>query len=234
MLNLWHSLCKEKIGIPIEVMIGNRREHPQLKSTVGEVYTAFPVIIEGKIVLSLWLDSLSNVNSIIVTHEIGHWVLKLKGFRGMIYQPEKHCDIEILLNSMAHHPPLYALQRSLGHEPQIEIDSRADHDIKIFSKERETSKKQFRVKNALLLADDFLNCSSEKRMQLEEIVKRRHLNTARYLWKILSIASHYNLLNPKQNLRFSRKVIRKLKLGDEWYVADELEELIKMAKKTIK
>ena len=29
MLELWRSLSEQKIGVPIEVMVGNRREHPQ-------------------------------------------------------------------------------------------------------------------------------------------------------------------------------------------------------------
>ena len=234
MINLWHSLCERKIGFPIEIMIGNRREHPHFKSFVGELHAAYPMIVDGKVVLALWLDSLSNVTSIIVTHEIGHWVLKLQGFCGMIYKPKIHCDIEIALNTMAHHSPLYALQRSLGHEPQRMIDSRTDHNIKIFSKERDIGKRSFWVRNALYVADDCINCSSEKCVQLREILRRRHPNTAKNLRKILSITSHFNLLNPKQNIRFSRKIILKLKLGDRWSVVHELEELKKMDKKVSK
>lgn len=225
MLDLWQSLSKQKFGVPIEVMIGNRREHSQLSAFSGELYTAFPTTVEGRVALSLWLDSLTNVNSILITHEIGHWVLKLQGFRGMLYRLNKHCNEEILLNSMAHHPPLYALQRSLGHEPQMEIDSRADHDLKRFSMETETRQRKIWVRNALLLADDLMNCSEEKHKQLERVLRDKHFNTARYLKKILDIASNYNLLNPKQNLKFSEKLIRKLKLGSEWYAPDEVKEL---------
>jgi hypothetical protein len=231
MLDLWHSLSKQKIGVSVEVMVGNRKEHPQLSAFSGELYTAFPMTVEGRVVLSLWLDSLTNVNSVLVTHEIGHWVLKLQGFRGMLYPPNKHCNEEILLNSMAHHPPLYALQRSLGHEPQMEIDSRADQDLKRFSMETETRQRKIWIRNALLLADDLMNCSEEKRKQLERVLRDRHFNTARYLKKILDIASNYRLLKPKQNLKFSEKLIRKLKLGSEWYAPDEVEELQLMVRR---
>jgi hypothetical protein len=166
--------------------------------------------IEGKVVLSLWLDSLSNVNPILVTHEIGHWVLKLQGFQGFIYQPKKHSDIEILLNSMAHHPPLYALQRSFGHEPQ------------------ETKGRQSWTRNALLLADDLINCSEAYRTHLKKIVSKKHPLTTKLLEKILILPPYYNLLNPDQNLKFSKKVILDLKLGDGWYEIDEVKTLISM------
>ncbi len=48
MLDLWHSLCDEKLGVSIEVMISNRRQHQQLGSFGGELNTAFPHIVEGK------------------------------------------------------------------------------------------------------------------------------------------------------------------------------------------
>lgn len=233
MLELWRSLSEQKIGVPIEVMVGNRREHPQLSSFSGELNTAFPVIVKGKVVLSLWLDSLSDVtlNPILVTHEIGHWVLKLQDFRGFIYQPQKHSDVEILLNSLAHHPPLYALQRSLGHEPQLEIDSRTLHDIEVFSKERETKKTQFLVRNALLFADDLMNCSEEYYIQLDKIVSKKHPNTSKLLKKILTLAPSYNLLSPDQNLKFSRKVIQDLKLDSGWREMDEIRTVISMLDK---
>jgi len=41
MLDLWKSLSKQKTGVTIKVMVGNRREHYQLKSTSGELYTAY-------------------------------------------------------------------------------------------------------------------------------------------------------------------------------------------------
>lgn len=228
MLDLWQSLSDQKIGVPIEVMVGNRREHRQLSSFSGELYTAFPGVVKGKVVLSLWLDSLTNVSDILVTHEIGHWVLKLQGFRGFIYQPQKHSNAEILLNSMAHHLPLYALQRSLGHEPQPEIDSRTLHNTEIFSKQTETKKRQFCIRNALLLADDLMNCSEQYRTQLEKIVSKKYPMTAKLLEKILTPAPSYNLLKPDQNLKFCRKVIEALKLGSGWREIDEAKELISM------
>jgi len=202
MLDLWHSLTKQKMDTKIEVMVGDRREHPQLGSFLGEMHTASPCIVENKVVLAVWLDTLTNVNSIILTHEIGHWVLKLQGFHGLIYRPDPHCNMEILLNSLVQHPPLYALQRSLEHEPQIEIDSRANHDIGLFGL-REPNERNSQVNNALLLADDLMNCSKNNCEKLMEIIGAKHPSTNRFIEKILFAAVHYNILDAQQNLRFS-------------------------------
>jgi len=233
MLDLWRTLSEHKVKTPIEVMVGNRREHPQLRAFRGELYTALPHIIAGKVVLSLWLDSLSNVNTLLVTHEIGHWVLKLQDFRGLIYQPNKNCNMEILLNSLAHHPPLYALQRSLGHEPQMEIDSRTEHNIKIFSKGEEPDKKQVWVNNAFLFSDDLMNCSEQKSIQLRKIIEEKYSNTMRLVEKILESASYYNLLDARHSLKFSRRIIKKLKLKGIWLEVDEVTGLISMVKRAL-
>jgi len=229
MLELWRSLSEQKIGHTIEVMLGNRREHHQLAQYPGELNTAFPHLIEGNVVLSLWLDSFNDVNPLIVSHEIGHWILKLQGFRAFIYRPKIHDNIEIFFNSMIHHPPLYELQRSLGHEPQTEINSRALHNIDIFSNERETNNRQLWETNALLLADDLLNCSESLHIQLKEIINKTHTNTSELLKKILTIAPSYDLLNHNQNIKFSRNVIKNLKLGSSnWRIINEVKKLRSM------
>lgn len=230
MLDLWRSLSEEKLGVPIEVMVGNRREHQQLGSFRGELNTAYPHVVEGKVVLTLWLDSFSNVNPIVITHEIGHWVLKLQGVRGFIYQPQPHSNVEILLNSFAHHPLLYALQRSLGHEPQPEIDSRALNDITVFSEKKETRDTQSWIANAFLFADDLTNCSDTYRRRLKAVMKKKHPHTAKLLNRILELVPQYNPIHPDNNLRFyrrpiQRRIIQELKLGAGWREIDEIDSL---------
>jgi hypothetical protein len=240
MLDLWHSLCKEKLGTPIEVAAGNRRECKQLSSFRGELNTSYPKVIEGKVVLVLWLESVNKLDPIILTHEIGHRVLILQGMRAYEYTPNPNCDIETLLNSLAHHPHLYALQRRLGHEPQNEIDSRAEHDIHLFSKDREQRGRDVWIQNALMLADDILNCSEEYNKRLKSIVKRKHRNTAEILNKILEIAPHYSPLSSDRDYRpFRRPVqkilIKELQLGTSWRKRDEIklwQSLIEQPKKS--
>lgn len=231
MLDLWRSLSLQETGAAIEVMIGNRKENPQLKSFTGELYIAYPRVIGGKVVLALWMDSLRSVKSIIVTHELGHWILKLQGFSGVIYTRQKHNNTEILLNSMAHHPPLYNLQRSVGHEPQEEIDSRCENDIRIFSRDKESKRREIWVSNAFLLFDDVLNCSEQNRGALENVVSRRHPKTWKLVKEVLELARSYDLLDANGNATFCQKVIEGLELGKEWKKLDEVEGLMRLVQK---
>jgi hypothetical protein len=226
-LDLWKSLSEQIIGIPIEVMIGNRKEQQQLRSFSGEINTAFPHIIEGKVRLVLWLEPLSDVKDIIITHEIGHWILKLRGFQAFQRIRQEHSNTEIMLNSMAQHPPLYALQRSFGHEPQDEIDSRCIHNIKLASKQKETKQREMWVHNALLFADDIFN-SEENRNSLINVIGKHHPNTSKLVKSLMELESSYDLLVPDQNRKFCEQVIETLKLDGEWYNPDEVKSLVSM------
>lgn len=227
MLDLWRSLSKQITGTPIEVVVGNRKEHPQTSSFSGELNFAFPHIIEGKVVLVLWLDSPNDAKLIILTHEIGHCILKLRGFKGFRSKRQKHSNIEIMLNSMAHHPALYALQRSIGHEPQAEIDSRCLHNIKLFSKGKEAQQREVRIRNAFMLADDIFN-SEENRYPLINVISKRHPNTSELLRKLIELEPSYDLLVPDQNQIFCEQIIETLKLGDDWFNPDEVKGLVSM------
>ncbi len=229
MLDLWHSLCEERINYSIEVMVADRKEHHQLGSFKGELYTSYPHIIEGKLRLVLWLDSLDNVNPIIITHELGHRVLDLQGYKGLLDTINRHSDTEIMLNSLSDHPPLYVLQRSLGHEPQSEIDSRTQHNIDVYSRDKEKGKQNW-MRNALLLADDLTNCSEQYRKKLRSIVKARHPNTSKLLRKVLTIMQSYNLLKCDSNLRFRQRTITDLHLGSNWKEADNISQYISQSK----
>ena len=233
MLDLWQSLSEQTTGASIEVMFGNRKEHPQTSSFSGELNFSFPHIIERKVVLVLWLDSPSDVKQIIVTHEIGHCILKLRGFKGFRRRCQKHSNIEVMLNSMAHHPPLYVLQRSIGHEPQAEIDSRCLHNIKLFSKSKEAQQREVRIRNALMLADDIFN-SEENRQLLINVLTQRHPNTLNLLRKLIELESSYDLLVPDQNLNFREQVIEVLELGQGWNKRDEVKQLSSLVKQATK
>lgn len=229
MLDMWHSLSEEATGASMEVMARNRKEQRQLKAFSGELYTGIPQVVEGKAVLVLWLDNLSDIQPLMVTHEIGHWILKLRGFRAFHRKHKRYSNIEIMLNSTVHHPPLYALQRSLGHEPQAEINSRCLQNIKLFSKRKEATNKEVWVANALMLADDIFN-SEENRTSLINVINKRHPQKYELLTKIIRLESSYDLLDRDQNLNFSERLIKILKLGDHSDMRDETPSLVSMVR----
>jgi len=232
MLDLWHELVSKEIGPPIEVGVACRKDFPQFKDFSGEFHTATPMTFEGKPFLVLIFDDLSKpIEDVLITHELGHWVLFLQGFAPFRYTPNRNCNNEILLNSMAHHPPLYDLQRTLGHEPQKEIDKRAKHNINLASKQDEVPGKPIWERNALMVADDLLNCSTHLKEKLLEIVQEKHPCTAILVGRILKSDSSHDLLDQSENKKFIRKVIQDLGIGPGWLASHKstLEDLKKMA-----
>jgi hypothetical protein len=58
MLELWHTLVKEKTNADFDVLVGNRHNHPQLKSFNGNLYTAYPQIVNSRPCLVSLLQNL--------------------------------------------------------------------------------------------------------------------------------------------------------------------------------
>ena len=187
--------------------------------------TALPQVIEGRVRLVLWLENLEHVTDVLLSHELGHWVLCLQGYKSIKDPNNRHSNTEILLNSLASHRPLYDMQRSLGIEPKEEIDSRARNTKTVFSRDDKTDSKRKQTENALLVADDLMNCSSSIRDELEGVISERHPKTYSLVRTIIETASHYDLLDKEQNGRFLKMVVRKLELGDGWRFTDDVSEL---------
>jgi len=186
--------------------------------------------VEGKLALVLFFDSLLHVNPILVSHELGHWILKLQDFRTLRYRPDEHSNTEIYLNSMIHHVPLYALQRSVGHDPQDEVDSRCLHNLRLFSKQGEPSARHLWADNALLLSDDLLNCAPSNRTAVLNVIGSKHPHTSQLVRNILGQAESRDLLLPDQNLAFAREVVDRLELPGEWLLLDESTELVHLVR----
>jgi hypothetical protein len=90
MLNLWHELCEEKLGFSVEVTVGNRREHPMFSAYGAELHSAYPMNVNGKLSLVLLIDYLAEWKPLMVTHELGHWILKMQGARGLLNNDNHH------------------------------------------------------------------------------------------------------------------------------------------------
>lgn len=227
MLDLWKSLSEEITGVTIEVMVADRRECPipWIREAQAEANTALPQVLQGKVALVLWLDNLDHVTDVLLTHELGHWVLLLQGFKHIEDGKDKTNPLATLLNSLATHRPLYALQRSMGLEPQDEIDSRFKDSIIKLSESEESIDKQVQIVRALLIADDLMSCSNSLRDELEDIISEIHPKTYSLVKTIIETAPHYDLLDKEQNGRFVNMLVKKLKLGDGWHFADDVSKL---------
>ena len=226
MLDLWGSLVMEKVGVPIEVIVMDRREYPPTTDFKGEVNTAMPMIMGGRVVLALVLEVREElVEEVQVTHEIGHWVLNLWGSLKILHRG-RNSDLGVGINSMATHPALYELQRSMGHEPLAEVDRRARMSIEQFSRHPESQSPDQQIANAVMLTDDLMNCSEDLRAPLKDVVSGNHPSTSSYLDIVLDTASHYDLPAPGQPHRFMRRLVRNLGLEiGEWKPVDNLAAL---------
>ncbi len=230
MLDLWKKISEDIFGQAIEVMIGDRKDNPELKYVPGDINAAYPGIYDGRVVLPIWLENPKSFDPIIITHEIGHWILMITGFKGLVNKYGKQSGIDINMNSLAQHTPLYKLQREFGHDPQKVIDARAKNSINTLLKNTEFLIGDRWAEFALLFADDITNCSKDVKIDLMELLQESYPVTLSFLEKILNILSKYDLNDPKSNLAFLKNLVSSLYLGEGWKVMDEIIELKEMIK----
>ena len=234
-LELWHSLCIEKIGADFEVMVANRKEHKQLSAFNGELYTAMPHILEGGLKLVVYVNDTKDVPFIFLSHEICHWIAKLKGFKGLINRANPHSNIEIILNSLLHHPEVYEIQKACGHDPREAIRDRFQQSMKLFTRDGEGQSKEIRVQNALIILDDFLHSSQAERKLMLEILSKKHKLTKKIFSNFFKLSSDYNLLDPFDIERLSREILKKSGINEKvWETIDEIPKLRDMANKVSK
>ena len=176
MLDLWHELAERELGWDVEVLLANRRKHAQLKDFPDELNTSYPIVKDRQVKLVLFLEILDLIEKIKVTHELGHNVLKLQGFKNLMYNREGVSHIETALNDLAHHRPLYHLQKRVG--VSAEIQEYLDHleltkflappepDLQMDDLDDETEEEAW-LENPVLGAEELL-CFSRIRHLLQE------------------------------------------------------------------
>ena len=232
-LDQWKELSTKLCGRSIEVLLADRREFTSKKGihVAGEINLAMPEVLQNELRLVVYMEHMSNVTDIVLTHEICHWILFLQGFLGIQFtepQSSPFNSVQIMLNSMAHHPPLYVLQRSHGIEPQPEIDSRAQDNLDSIKKASERIAETVRIERALLFADDLLSCSPEIRKETLDTLSQKQTELFSVVQIVLGTAPYYNLLDKDKNHRFVRMVIRKLRLPS-WVPVDNADSLRRLS-----
>jgi hypothetical protein len=184
--------------------------------------TALPQRLGDRLVFMLLLDSTKKIDMIIVTHELGHLVLKLQGLKMLVYRNDRSYWG---LGELCSHPALYVLQRSLGHDPQKEIDRRVAHDIAFLRTKIETADEKTNIEKSFYYADDLINCSRSNRIGLERILSNKLPRTAEFVKKILEVKSSRDISRIDQVLPFSKEVVQKLCIAGNWSEYDEIEYL---------
>ena len=221
-LDLWHQECLKHFKQDVEVIMVDRLENPQLRRMDGTVNTASPSVNEGKIRLILWLEDINTrpPDSLIVTHEIGHWILLFKGFKSFIDPKNISSENVISLNSLAQHTPLFALQRSLGHEPQEMIDSQTEIDTNFYKEHKERAPQRW-ISDALYISDHLISCSDNYRLKLNNVLNKRMPNVNRLVRNTIELIERSDLRSPESNEKFCLKLMKELKF-DNWVEYDQL------------
>jgi hypothetical protein len=202
MLDIWITLCIEKIGSPIEVMFCDRKEYPyhDINTHGGQLNSSIPQSCQDRIVLMLLLESVKTLDLVIVTHELGHWILKLQGFKTLGNLSERRIDSKESygeLSSLCTHPALFMLQRKLGHDPQKMIENRVNHDIAFLKSKVETNDEKTNIEDALYYADDLINCSESNRIGLARKLSNKLPKIAKFTEQILEIKATKDLSKPE-------------------------------------
>lgn len=224
-LDLWHQECLKYFSNDVEVIMADRRHNRQLRDMGGTINTASPGVVGDKIRLVLWLEDVHPFDPVIVTHELGHWILLFQGYKTIINPDNISSEIVISLNSLAQHPPLFALQRSLGHEPQRMIDSRAESDTNFYNEFKERDPRRW-ISDALYITDHLINCSESYRLKLNNVLRKRMPNVNRMVRSVTELLETSDLHSPENNLKFYNKLLKKLKL-ENWVEYDQLANIQK-------
>ncbi|BAS31233.1 hypothetical protein [Dehalococcoides mccartyi] len=224
MFDMWHQECLLHIKNDMDVIMADRRQNPQLRDEPGEINSASPFEIGNKLYLVLWFDSVDPIKPLLVSHELGHYVLALRGNKFLVDPGRTYGEIVINLNSLVQHPPLFALQRSIGHEPQEMIDLKAQNDYDYLNQNKER-KTQFWIPDALNIADDLINCSEKYRLRLNNTLKKRFPNTNHLIRSIMDSLNIDDLFFPDKNLKSLHKLAKVLKL-ERWTEDEQISRIV--------
>ncbi len=232
MLALWHKLCRDVLNGDLEVGVASRREYKPTKHLEGEINFAIPLSVNGNPMLVLFFDNLKSVEHVLITHELGHEILKLQGFKGIQKSNEPHSNEEILFNSMCQHPALYVLQRSLGHDPQHEIDKKARHDLSLLKPEPFALyrlKPKISAETVLYLADSILNCHPDISEALFAKLDDIRPEAAKCIRDICCIHDSFDPTKLDSYPAFVQAIMQRLRFGAEWTILDEIPGLKALA-----
>ena len=104
------------------------------------------------------------------------------------------------------------------------IDLKAKNDIAYINTEKERDPRRW-VSDALLIADDLINCSENYRRRLNNALKKRLPNSNRLIRTIMNSLSIKDLHSPEKNLKFCYKLTKELKIG-KWEELDQISKII--------
>lgn len=226
-MNSWRVLTQELFGYPIEIAAMAKNEHPQFSKISHNLHLAYPHVLDGKVVLIVVVNDFNNVPYVVFAHEISHWILKLKGYQGLLNKKDKLGLLAAHINDLCTHPPVWKLIKESGLDPQDEIDSRATYDINLLLTSAESKDPLNQKTIALYICDDLINCSSDLKVKLNINLLNKYPATYSYVQQILGILRKYDLNKPDDNNACIIELQNELYLPGRWSIPEEINEIKK-------
>jgi len=230
LINDWHTLCKEKIGVDIEIMVADRHEHPKYKNFKGTMNFALPNRVNGRIIYGLYLDNLNNVEPEIISHELCHPLLKLMGLKSMRNDENVHSREENYLNTLCDHPLVYEEQRKYGHSPNNMINEKAMREVKFLSRKHINLNDDEIIIISLNISDSVYN--SPRTLSRKILRKAKKYNRKIYDTIILinNTMKRNDVLNYDSNLLIRQNILKELSIKGNWTVRDDYIALKNLCK----
>jgi len=228
-LDLWEELSNSVLGTSLPVCIKDLKKNPLYKHITYEFSTAIPDPVEKPVSLAIWTSHYPHLSNVLITHEIGHWILVLKGFK-TIREGRLDRVKNAFIRSMIDHPVIYSLQRKYGHDPLEWVDKRAIDSIHYVQKQAVSWPHSINLM-ALYLADDVFNCSKRVSKRILRLSRRYHPKLHEKIVTITNCMNKFDLNNPEENLQCRYEIVSELGLKGKWVIKDDLTDLLNRIKK---
>jgi hypothetical protein len=223
MADNWHRLCREHLPVDLEVCCGDFRDDARFANSRSLLTSSEirQVGGDGRHVLVLMLHSVDPVEDVLITHELGHNILRLLNFCTARPLNRAFGETAAWLNSLSQHPAIYALQRQHRQDPGRDIDNRARFRTTelLASIGRHFTPP---LVTGLQLADDLMHASAPIADELRRLARTRAPSVLQVAHTVCEVASGYDLTDVVQHEEFLRSAVAALSLGTDWVFGSEV------------
>jgi len=220
----WHILCDEILNYDLEILLTERRFHPRLSNNVGQS-VALPNIVNEKVVMCVYLDEDAWLDNYIISHELCHQRLKLKGLKTIRNLSDPQCFIENMINTLFDHPLVYKLHKEYGGDVNQMKKKQVKSIMNIIVKDIHMKKYRGDIFFASIhVADTIFNSPINYSRRLKEILKRDE-DLEKKVNIILSIMKKSDIYNYDSNLTLRFNIIKEFNIKGEWIIHDDLKKL---------
>lgn len=232
-LDTWKTLSINTFDQHIPVCVAGRRDVPELAGMSGDINIAYPIILENRVCLLVVVNDMRHVPPAVMAHEISHWILKLRGFKGVKNDKNPTGMLAAHINDYCQHILVWDLVEEHDISSREEIDSRIANDIQLLLNiEKEPEPKIERSKLALIVADDLNFCDENSSSVIQKIISNKCPKTAQLIKQLQAIQAKYDLYDSSANSECIKEIQKLVAKEGSWRIPDEIESINKKIVKT--